>query len=312
MSKPPLRIPLRFMPADTVHPSRPSTAFRALSAAVRGGLITRGYARLLAAVPAWVWGGEHLVVDTDAGPMCLPLREPSATSLLLWGRLPHEERETRMIAAHAATCRTVIDIGAHSGWYARVMAGRNGGRVVHAFEPNPLMFPFVRENLRGVPGTCQPLAVSDSSRRMPFYRAANANLSSVVRQVGEPVELDAVSLDDFCAQRGIDTVDFVKCDCEGGELDVLRGARRLRASAKPPIWMVEVDEEFVKEAGGSIGEMMAEIHRDAGMRIFTQDAAGAPVEVASVSDRIGGSNVFLVPPSRLTQFLAAAATLGTH
>jgi len=45
----------------------------------------------------------------------------------------------------------------------------------------------------------------------------------------------AVSIDDFMADRGIDTLDFIKLDVEGAEPDVLAGARRTLAACRPQL-----------------------------------------------------------------------------
>lgn len=271
----------------------------------------KGYARVLRAAPAMLWGGRNLVVDTQVGPMCLPVDEPSATPLLLWGYLRHEERETRLIRALARTCRVLFDIGAHSGWYARLMSSAHADNVVHAFEPSSVMFPYLRVNAVNAGGIFSyQMAVADEAKRVSFYCAENAYLSSMVRPVGRRIEVDAVSLDDFCQRREIAIVDFIKCDCEGAELAVLRGARHLRQSTHPPIWMIEVDDQFVAEAGHSVDQLIAEIRRDESVRMFTQDAGGRPVQIESMAERIGGINVFLVPEQRVTQFHEAAVAVG--
>jgi hypothetical protein len=44
-----------------------------------------------------------------------------------------------------------------------------------------------------------------------------------------------MSLDDYVALRGISRVDIIKIDVEGGELDVVRGSKRLLNESRPTI-----------------------------------------------------------------------------
>jgi hypothetical protein len=102
----------------------------------------------------------------------------------------------------------------------------------------------------------------------------------------------------------LNKVDFVKCDVEGGEIAVLRGARQVRASASAPIWMIEVDEHFLTEAGNSIEDLMAEILQPqlGEWYLFYLDTSGVAQRVQHLSERRGTNNVFLVPNIRLNQF----------
>ena len=42
-----------------------------------------------------------------------------------------------------------------------------------------------------------------------------------------PLDIPQVTLDDFCVENDIQSIDFVKIDTEGNEVNVMRGARRL-------------------------------------------------------------------------------------
>lgn len=74
------------------------------------------------------------------------------------------------------------------------------------------------------------------------YTPSNTGLSSAVQAVshmpGRSVELPhsetvpVVTLDGFCAERGLDRIDVLKIDVEGFELQVLQGAEEMMASGK--------------------------------------------------------------------------------
>ena len=101
-------------------------------------------------------------------------------------------------------------------------------------------------------------------------------------------------------------VDFVKCDVEGGEIAVLRGAKQLRRVSKPPIWMIEVDDQMIMEAGSSLEDLNSEMRAENAVRLFFLSARGAVYEIEHVSQRQGTPNVFVVPEARLEQFRLAA------
>lgn len=292
---------------------RPSCALRLLQAVVRSGVVRWGYSWLFAFIPPWVWGGRSVVVKTDVGGMCLPTGDRSSSSLLCLGHLDNERRETALVSALAKSCDVMFDLGAHYGWYARVMGLANHGARVFAFEPDPITFSYLSRNVVDFPNVlCFSKGVGEKNSAGTLWRARTSNLNSTVRRVGPPVPITLWSLDSFCQKQGIDQSDFIKCDVEGGEVTVLHGARELLRSVKSPIWMLEVSEQFLAEAGYDPEDLLVGLKagRSDG-KLFTQDAQGNPVEIQELSQRMFGNNVFFVPEVRLGQFHSAAGALHT-
>jgi FkbM family methyltransferase len=226
---------------------------------------------------------------------------------MLYGHIPHEERESALIRALSAHCRTMIDVGSHYGWYARLMSERCT-RVIGA-EPDPMTHRFARANAPRAEVLCA--AVGAMPGRASLYLGATRDLNSVVRRVGRSVEVPMVTLDQICDERRLHDVDFVKCDVEGGELTVLEGARRLLSRPNPPIWMIEVSDDFLAQAGTSAGAVARALRtgRDDGA-FYGLPHAGEPVRLEGIeSSKTGLSNVFYVPPIRRAQFAAAADAL---
>jgi hypothetical protein len=119
--------------------------------------------------------------------------------------------------------------------------------------------------------------------------------------------VDAVTLDKMCREWGVcDRVDFIKCDVEGGELDVWRGAKQIRSGGNPPIWMLEVDEVFLNEAGTSQDAFNEEILRDGSSpSLYCYMDGGVLKQIAHIRER-QYSNIFVVPQARMGQFASAA------
>jgi FkbM family methyltransferase len=159
------------------------------------------------------------------------------------------------------------------------------GRQAHAFEPNPVIFPYFEEDARNRDGLFpRQIAIGEREERVTLYCAENSNLCSAVRPVGTPIEVAATTLDAAGTSLGvIGRVDFIKCDVEGGELALLRGARRLRDVAAPPALMIEVDPSFLGDAGVSADDLNNEILKWGGpSTCFYLDNTGKPIEIPDV------------------------------
>lgn len=142
--------------------------------------------------------------------------------------------------------RLALDVGANIGNWTAALAERCG--EVHAFEPNPQChhmlrgFMAARQNVR----LCE-FAVGDDVgemllRQYPHHSHASAfvggDLDTISRgEVTGTLKVPLVTLDGMGYQWR--PVDFIKVDTEGGERDVLWGARETLAFSQPSL-LVEV------------------------------------------------------------------------
>lgn len=126
----------------------------------------------------------------------------------------------------------VIDIGAHGGFYALLLAKLVGasGTVV-AFEPLPANFRMLKENvamnaLSNV--TIERSAVCDHSGQfeleVPDVDAGALAGPMEDSEKTKAMTVSCVSLDDYFSLQRVQT-DFIKMDVEGAEGDVLDGAK---------------------------------------------------------------------------------------
>ncbi len=253
-------------------------------------------------------------MPTDVGPMILPVADHGVRELLLYGAFDHEMIETEAVAAllHGQAC-VVVDIGSSVGWYARLAAKATGGRgQVIAVEANPLVFPYLVANTRQFKCmTSVHAAVTSRAGSTSFFCASSSTLSSAVRPVGRPVTVPAVMLDDLWRERlNNAAVYLVKCDVEGGEVDVLAGSREVRSSDSPPIWLLELSEQHLAQAGTSVQQLDREIDGSGKKlhRYFLNETAHwEPVPaLADLSDRRRlVNNVFLVPEDKVSTFTSS-------
>ena len=146
----------------------------------------------------------------------------------------------------------VMDTGTHHGLYSLLAAkcvGSSG--CVRSFEPSPRERKYLKQNL--VINHCHNVTVesialgSSGGRSQLFVVEGDKDSCNSLRPPSEPVTSQKVpveiqSLDEYLMNQGIEKVDFIKLDVEGGELEVLRGASRLLRSADKPVILVEAED----------------------------------------------------------------------
>lgn len=289
--------------------SNSSLRLKWLKGLVQSGRLKRGYWRVLTHLPFWIWGGRIVRVDTVVGEMVVPLDDAGSSGLVFWGNVPHEIHETRLIQRLAKSCRVMVDVGAHLGWYTRLMRQSipSGGQI-YAFEPNPRVYPYLVENTRDYEEVfVYQIALGDSKHAITLYCADSSNLSSTVRNVGQPISVTGMALDDILRPMNlIGQIDFIKCDVEGGEIAVLHGARQIRAHSRSPIWMIEVDNDFLGESGNSLEHLHSEILNGPPIYLFCYDQNGQIREIKHLQEHEATPNIFIVPENRLSQFKMVA------
>lgn len=150
----------------------------------------------------------------------------------------YERAQTELFRAHVRDGDLVLDLGAHVGYYtllASVLVGPRGR--VFAFEPHPRNARYLRRHVH-VNG-CRNVevlecAAYDRSGRVGFRFGVGSGTGRVAESGA--VEVPAVRLDEFVAERGI-VPDVVKIDVEGGERPVLDGAREMLGRDRPLVFL---------------------------------------------------------------------------
>lgn len=159
----------------------------------------------------------------------------------------------------------IFDVGANRGLWSALVLSRVHPAQIHAFEPIPQSFCVLQEKLAAQPVCLNQSAVTDQTGKRIIHHyyndPASAEMSGFHRRLEveqrlnlqvAALEVDTVSLDDYCRQRQITWIDFVKIDVEGVEFDVLTGARNLLSNHQIGFLQFEY--------GGT--------YRDAGFRLY--------------------------------------------
>jgi FkbM family methyltransferase len=162
-----------------------------------------------------------------------------------------EPGEHRFVERFVKKGMTVLDIGAHNGFYTLLAAKKVGptGKVM-AFEPSPRererLLIHLRLNRLRDRVSVAPVALGRETRESTFFvvegrdTGCNSLRRPVVSEPTREVRVPVTSLDTFLAQRNMGRVDFIKMDVEGAELEVLWGAEQLLDRRPRPVILAEL------------------------------------------------------------------------
>ena len=187
---------------------------------------------------------------------------------------------------------TVIDLGAHVGYYSRFLSKLVGpAGVVYAFEPNPENRAALRRNL-DAPSYSNveivPCAISDREDTRKLFISLGHSNHSLIEGYTEAesfVEVPSISVDAFVAKRGIQSVDFVKMDVEGAESMALNGMRETIRNSPRLAVLVECCPHALKCVGSTPQKFM-DLIEDLGLDSSTilEDATLGPLPVVETID----------------------------
>lgn len=178
-----------------------------------------------------------------------------------------DEVVTRYAMLSVRPGATVLDVGAHFGYFSLLfasLAGENGH--VYAFEPTPSTFSVLARNTRGrsnVTAMNLGAANADGEARITDYGlrfaawnhiGAQSRMPQVLNKVtGRSVAIRTVRLDDFLGERDI-RPDFIKIDAENFEGEIVKGLEGTLRRCGPAILM-ETGSDASLSAAGTLLEM---------------------------------------------------------
>ena len=152
----------------------------------------------------------------------------------------------------------VIDCGANVGLYTnflRLIVGKHG--FVHSFEPIPETFEVLgfntkqhssvnnyRLNMIGLNDQ-----ITSTNAFIPNKISGHASIGNHYETWKtdsiQKVTIDLTTLDDYFDKHSLKTVDFMKMDIEGAEINALEGAKKTLQKHKPTLY-IEVNTELLK------------------------------------------------------------------
>lgn len=209
-------------------------------------------------------------------------------------RLGSNRGEVQFVRSRIGPGDAVIDLGAHKGAFVYWMRSRVGssGRVI-AFEPQPPLASALRSIIahrRWANVELNELAVSDTPGKLMFGVPGSDPTSPGARLVpseesdhrdyNATFEVDVVTLDEFLADRP-KPIRFIKCDVEGVELSVFKGAKSLLEKDHPDL-MFECEARHLDD--GRVEDVLAFLQSLGYTGRFFQHGKLRPVEEFSVEE----------------------------
>lgn len=137
----------------------------------------------------------------------------------------------------------IFDVGANQGQYAKTILQIFGQTpfTAYSFEPSPKVYRQLIKNVTDGRFSFHELALSDQSGQSVLFSPGNnselgslyqRNLAHANIQMNQRQDIQLNTLDEFCREKQIDSIDFMKIDTEGNELKVLQGAQGMLESGK--------------------------------------------------------------------------------
>jgi len=202
----------------------------------------------------------RIIINSDYGVRLLyvPSLKRSAMDVELSGAWERQETET--VLEHLADGQVFFDVGANCGWFSLVAARRRPGLRVHSFEPVPQTFDLLVRNieLNGLKNiTANNVGVWDENMELRFTSHRGPKNRIADDPAGEGlVAVPCITLDSYVRQKGIDRLDFIKCDVEGAELHFLRGAEQTLRRFRPKL-MLETQERYAAVFGNTAEDVLS-------------------------------------------------------
>lgn len=219
----------------------------------------------------------------------------------------YENIEMRMIRKFLNKNSVILDIGANIGWYSLNLSRYiPNGRII-AFEPIPHTFGYLKKNIKlnGAENIqAHNYGLSDKAEISHFYHnpkfAAAASLKNLhIDNKAVRVKCRVRRMDDFIfnlTQR----IDLIKCDVEGAELYVMKGALETLKKTRPVLF-VEMLRKWSAKFGYHPNDTIALLGNIGYYCYYAKRNKIA--RIAKVSEKTQSTNFYFLDPKKHAKFL---------
>jgi len=229
------------------------------------------------------------------------------------------EPETPYLADLLSGAPVCLHVGASDGRHSYVMTQVAPKARIYAFEPSAFAFEVLKVTIAwhriGKQVTAIHAAVADkpgelllvtpkkTSGRMgrAYAYVAETRPNGPARPDLEDTGMDVqptpvVTLDAYCAEQGVEKVDFIRMDIEGAELKALMGAIGILDRDRPHV-LLEIHPAMLKARFGASGEAVLDLFRDRGYRMFALNRDRLE-ERTTLVEGLPWKDYFFIHPSR--------------
>ena len=139
--------------------------------------------------------------------------------------------------------KITFDIGANIGWYSIFMS-KDLQNKIFAFEPVSKSYEILKKNIKlnkrkNIVANNFGLSNFNGSSEF-FYDPKNATAASaknILESDLDSIRCDFIQLDDYMQTNNLSSLDLIKCDVEGGELNVIKGGLKSIQEHEPIIFI---------------------------------------------------------------------------
>ncbi len=147
-----------------------------------------------------------------------------------------------------------VDVGANVGLYSNLLFKNHPQATIWSFEPNPKTFEKLTPRLASNTITAINKGLGANDAKLTFYDRKDLNGSSafgslykdVIEDIHQAesieIEVEITTLDSYASETGIDSIQLLKIDTEGHELEVLKGAQKLLRNDQIDLIHIEFNE----------------------------------------------------------------------
>lgn len=206
---------------------------------------------------------QSIRIQTDSGTLYGDLRISSARGIL--ANPKSQSGEDLAMQKLVKKGDTVFDIGAHFGFYTLLLSQLVGDKgEVFAFEPNPELLPSLRKTVEPLGNVeLHEIALSDSEGSVNLFVPEDETMASLSDWTGglagnvHLVACEMRRLDDLVNSGKLPIPQLIKCDVEGAELSVFKGASGILNRTDAPIIMFELNANAAKSFGAGVNDYFA-------------------------------------------------------
>jgi len=196
----------------------------------------------------------------------------------------YERNTMRHLIKLARPDMTFMDVGANIGAYTLTMAKHLKQGKVISFEPNPRTINYLQRNidLNGFKNIrIVDVGLSDKEEEVTLYTSSLTTASiNKGKNTSEVEQIKLTTLDKFCSENNISSIDLIKIDIEGHEAKCLKGAEQMIAKSKEMVLIMEIDDNC-KAVGLEKNELFHSI-TDKGFKGFKP--RGYPFKMEEIKD----------------------------
>lgn len=210
----------------------------------------------------------------------------------------YEKETTMLFKKIIKPGMTVVDIGAHIGYFTRIfskLVGPSG--LVYAFEPDPDNFQLLKKNVSMMKNVfMHDKAISDHNGRVDFFQ--NTGKTGSHSLIAHPdrlqkIMVEAVTLDTAMDMEKVKNIDLIKMDIEGAELKAFLGMKNIVKTNNALNIVMEFSLPNIRTAGYTYEEIIKKFNSE-GFIFFVISKDGLiPLSLYRIEEIQGLKNQFV-------------------